>query len=366
MTELAQRLRTPAALQAATPPVAGIPTKASNSTPPTSAVAAPKQTISPELLASITGNAPGNASSNAQKATSDSRDQVTQDAASKLQAALNIPDIKLIPIASGNAAGDGNSAGNGTYQSSQNSDNSGSTAPPTNLTQILAASQSATATDSSEKIQSTDSAVAVKAAGLTAVSVDQGLHVPADAPGAPAWADAGASPQPTGKENIPVTTTPPPPAPAPVPLPASLSDVAQASQLYQRVGGAEMHIAMQTDLLGSIDLHTVVHQSTISATIGVQRADVQSLLANDLPALQHALAEQRFQVNQISVLNSSVGGRLDHSGQQQQQQQNSSPPSSAPVPVAQEFGRNSGEESASAWSEISVLGEYAGHLSIRA
>ena len=111
-------------------------------------------------------------------------------------------------------------------------------------------------------------------------------------------------------------------------LPRSLNDVSQASQLYQRVGGAEMHIAMDTDLLGSIDLRAVVHQGSLSATIGVQRADVQTLLVNELPALQHSLAEKNLQVGQILVTSGSVGSGTSPNSQphdQQSRQQSSAP-----------------------------------------
>lgn len=100
-------------------------------------------------------------------------------------------------------------------------------------------------------------------------------------------------------------------------LPRSLSDIAQASQLYQGVGRAEMRVAVDTDSFGAIDLRAVVHQGSLSATIGVQRADVQMLLVNQLPALQHALADKNLQVAQISVLAGSIGG--SGSGQPQEQ-----------------------------------------------
>jgi flagellar hook-length control protein FliK len=74
-----------------------------------------------------------------------------------------------------------------------------------------------------------------------------------------------------------------------------------------------MHLAMNTELLGSVDVHAVVRQSTVSATIGVQRPDVQTLLASDLPALQHALSERSLHVEQISVLGGSTGGQTDSS-----------------------------------------------------
>lgn len=81
-----------------------------------------------------------------------------------------------------------------------------------------------------------------------------------------------------------------------------------------------MHISMSTDLLGAVDVHAVVRQSTVTATIGVQRADVQTLLSNDLPALQHALAERSLHVEQISVLGGSTGNQMDLGRQSQNQQ----------------------------------------------
>jgi hypothetical protein len=81
-----------------------------------------------------------------------------------------------------------------------------------------------------------------------------------------------------------------------------------------------MHIAMDTDLLGSIDLRAIVHQGSLSATIGVQRADVQTLLVNELPALQHSLAEKNLQVGQISVLAGSIGSGTSANSQPQDQQ----------------------------------------------
>ncbi len=103
-------------------------------------------------------------------------------------------------------------------------------------------------------------------------------------------------------------------------VPSSLSDLNRAPQLYQRVDGAEMHISMDTGALGSIDLRAVVHQGSLSATIGVQRADVQMLLVNELPGLQHSLAQKNFQVNQISVLAGSVGSGANPYGQPRERQ----------------------------------------------
>lgn len=185
-----------------------------------------------------------------------------------------------------------------------------------------------------QKNSNSDSAAEVKAAGLASTSGDQSLHAPADAPAQSAGAAAGTTlvanavasaatngPPGSSGDNTAAGAIVDRPMPAPVGQPQSLNDVVKASDLYQRVGGAEMHISMDTDLLGSIDVRAVVHQSTLTATIGVSRADVQTLLANELPALQHSLSEQSLNVHEISVMSGSIGARTDLNGNSQQQHQ---------------------------------------------
>jgi hypothetical protein len=179
-----------------------------------------------------------------------------------------------------------------------------------------------------QKNSNSDAAAEVKAAGLASTSGDQSSHAPADAPAQSAGAAAGTAAAPagtnsalnaanSGSASAAIFTRP---QPLPAPMPQSLGDIVKASDLYQRVGGAEIHISMDTDLLGSIDVRAVVHQSTLTATIGVERADVQTMLANDLPALQHSLAEQSLHINEISVMSGSIGARSDLSGNSQPQQ----------------------------------------------
>jgi flagellar hook-length control protein FliK len=148
-------------------------------------------------------------------------------------------------------------------------------------------------------------------------------------------------------------------------LPASLNDVVQASRLYQRVGGAEMHIAMDTDLLGSIDLRAVVHQSGLTATIGVQHADVQALLSSELPGLQHALSQKNLHVEQISIFGSAVGSQSNQGGSQSQQQKQT--PAFAPQATAAWPGSASGPDGALATVSDSVAaGGGTGRLSVHA
>jgi flagellar hook-length control protein FliK len=171
------------------------------------------------------------------------------------------------------------------------------------------------------------SAAVANAAGLTAAAVQQALHAPVDASTQPAGAPAAAG---TSNSNNATSTPNEQHQPNLQPLPASLGDVSRASEFYQRMGNSEMRIAVETDLLGTIDLHATMHQSTLTATIGVQRSDVQTLLANDLPALQHTLADQHFHIENISVHDNSAGQRMGSSGQQENYRQNS-PPHTAPA-----------------------------------
>jgi hypothetical protein len=173
---------------------------------------------------------------------------------------------------------------------------------------------------------SNSDSAAAQTAGLAQASVGGPLHAPAvaaasaEASAGPAAAGVSAQAQAAQPSLAPAMTARSAAVPAPAPQPAN--DFLQASQLYQRVGGAEMHVAMNTEMLGSVDVHAVVRQSTVSATIGVQRPEVQTLLASDLPALQHALSEHSLHVEQISVLGGSAGGQTDSRRNAPQNQQN--------------------------------------------
>jgi hypothetical protein len=172
------------------------------------------------------------------------------------------------------------------------------------------------ATSSTSAQPNISAATSANAATITTAAASQSAHLTAQAA---AQGDASASAASAmkstadGSSSAGQSTSLPPSLPSG--LPRSLNDISQATQLYQRVGGAEMHIAMDTDLLGPIDLRAIVHQGSLSATIGVERADVQTLLVNELPALQHSLSEKNMQVGQISVLAGSIGSGTNPNNQ---------------------------------------------------
>ena len=283
------------------------------------------QAIAPETVAA--NSTAANAS--LQKAIADARDKLVQAIDANLQAEISAAPTKAISSANPASGGDGNPAGQNPANSSFNSGaqdllkqyGDAATGVATNASGISSELDAPSANNSPSAL--------TKAAALVGAATDPAVRVLPDA----SQQAATAATAPTASQAVSTTSAsanaarpePPPPSPLPQSLPQSLNDVAKASELYQRVGGSEMHIAMETDLLGSVDLRATMHQSALTATIGVTRADVQALLANELPALQHALADKNFHVEQISVLNNSVGGRAGSGGEQQAPAQNQHP-----------------------------------------
>jgi len=265
------------------------------------------------------------ANASLQKAISDARDKLVQAIDANLQAEISAAPTKAISSVNPANGESGNPAGQNPASSSFNSSAQDLLKQFSETATGVAASASGNSTDQDALGAITSPSAVEKAAALVLATVDPVVHVMPDVSQQTAGSAATATPPPQT-----VTTTsasvarpaPPPPSPLPQPLPQSLSDVAKASELYQRVGGSEIHVAMETDLLGAVDLRATMHQSTFSATIGVQRADIQALLSNELPALQHALSDKNLHVDQISVLNNSVGGRSGSGGQQEAPAQN--------------------------------------------
>ena len=93
------------------------------------------------------------------------------------------------------------------------------------------------------------------------------------------------------------------------------------AQFSQNSNHSEMRIAMQTDNLGAVELHARVSGDVIGAAITVEKRDAHAALAVELPALQQALSDKQFRVDQITLLHSSLHSTTgDGSGQSQAQQ----------------------------------------------
>jgi hypothetical protein len=282
------------------------------------------QAAAPETTASNSTTA--NAS--LQKAISDARDKLVQAIDASLQAEISAAPTKAVSSVNPANGGSGNPAGQNPANPSFNSSAQDLLKQYSDTATGAATSASGNSSNPDALGANNPPSTAEKAATLIAAATDPALHVLPDASQQASSATTTATPPQTAStmSASAARPAPPPPSPLPQPLPQSLGDVAKASEMYQRVGGSEMHVAMETDLLGAVDLRATMHQSTLTATIGVQRADIQALLSNELPALQHALADRNLHVDQISVLNNSVGGRAGSSEQQEAPAQHSSTP----------------------------------------
>lgn len=87
------------------------------------------------------------------------------------------------------------------------------------------------------------------------------------------------------------------------------------------VSRGELHLAMQTDRLGNVELHARIVGEQIGAAITVERKDAHAVIATELPALQQSLSEKQLRVEQLSLVQGFAGS--DSRGADQSFQQNS-------------------------------------------
>ena len=93
--------------------------------------------------------------------------------------------------------------------------------------------------------------------------------------------------------------------PANSPAPANLVN---AAGLIQNGGKVEMRVDLMTDALGAVQLHAVMQDGRLGASIGVENHDAHTLLTSELPALQQSLMDKNVQIEHLSVLDSSFAG----------------------------------------------------------
>ncbi len=203
----------------------------------------------------------------------------------------------------------------------------------------------ATATDAkSQAVPST----ANQASAIPAVSVPLSDH-----PVAPA-----ASPLPSAPVN--------PPEPPMHSLDAAPGPTVSNAQISQNSNHSEMRIAMQSDKLGAVELRARVAGDEFGAAITVEKRDAHAALAVELPALQQALSDKHFRIDQITLLHGSLHSTTGEAGAQSHAQQGDRGAHRAQV--AQSFLRdNSGAfVSFQAAAETRGIFDSHGRLSVQA
>jgi flagellar hook-length control protein FliK len=118
------------------------------------------------------------------------------------------------------------------------------------------------------------------------------------------------------------------------------SDVVHAVRMFERDGQAEMHIGVHSDALGTIDVKTTIREGSVGVSIGVERHEVRSALASELPGLETTLRDHALRLGEVrfhdtgSTLASGYGN-----GRQHQSQDFSRPP----VPLFYRAAKSSSE-----------------------
>jgi len=124
------------------------------------------------------------------------------------------------------------------------------------------------------------------------------------------------------------TAKPPPPVVSsgtePAPVAASAPEVApsmiESARFVQTAGRSEMHIGINSESLGTVDVHAVMHNDTsgapsVGASITVQSHEAAAMLTKELPALQGHLEGRNVHIGEIAVIPESLSAG---SGMQQQ------------------------------------------------
>lgn len=135
---------------------------------------------------------------------------------------------------------------------------------------------------------------------------------------------------PNDKPSTPL----PLPNSGPQPLPSPSTSAADTpanrfvsdAQLLQSVSHSEMHISLQSDKFGAVELHTRIAGDQVGAAITVEKRDAHAALAAELPALQQALSEKQLRVDQVALFHSAPHTATGDTGAQAQQRDARSAP----------------------------------------
>jgi len=93
------------------------------------------------------------------------------------------------------------------------------------------------------------------------------------------------------------------------------------AQISGTAARSEIHLAMQADKLGSVELHARVAGEQVGANIVVEKKEAHAALAVELPALQQALSDKNLHVEHVWLTQSALSSTTGDSGQKASPQQ---------------------------------------------
>jgi hypothetical protein len=157
---------------------------------------------------------------------------------------------------------------------------------------------------------------ATKSAALTGVNSAPTPTAPPITTHSPAAPSAAAGPNNNSTHETSTSDPQNPPA-APGPEHSGPGQFVTDASLAQNAGHSDIHIAMQTDSLGSIELHARVSGDSVGAAITVERRDAHTALAADLPALQQSLSDKQLRVEHITLTHAPLDSTAGQASSQQ-------------------------------------------------
>jgi flagellar hook-length control protein FliK len=150
--------------------------------------------------------------------------------------------------------------------------------------------------------------------------------------------------------------------------PARANAAQNAPLSVQTTIPAEIHIALQDEALGNVQIHTHVDGDQVGAAIAVEHHDVHALLASDLPALHQAFNDRQLRLDNVTLFHGSLpsGGGAGQGSARGQAEGQASPGSfrggGAAAPLMGTDKRSPVAET----SEIHAAWDSLGRFSVRA
>jgi hypothetical protein len=140
--------------------------------------------------------------------------------------------------------------------------------------------------------------------------------------------------QDSGSRNAsPPAATEPQPAAAGSAAPLPAVGAVETARLVAGVAQSEMHMGLQTQAFGSVEVHTVVRDSQVGLTVGCERGDLRTLLAPELSGLQTTFRQQDLRFDNIRFLDTNSGTTAGFSGGADSQPRSSNQQNSSPAGV---------------------------------
>ncbi len=96
---------------------------------------------------------------------------------------------------------------------------------------------------------------------------------------------------------------------AEAPAAPTATGMVNSAAIVENGGRIEMHVDLRMDALGAIQLHAVLQDGRLGASIGVDNREAHTLLNSELPALHQNLIEKNVQIEHLSVVDSGASGR---------------------------------------------------------